>query len=201
MQWRFSILPVPKIVDITSFAGRCQDASAFLIEFWHLVLAIDSHLSYNRKNTMRGFAMPNEAAPKILYHFTCKFHLPEIAQRGYLNLTTSNFDLQNLRKHPVVWLTSLSTPENNGLLFDPNIPDEFNKTHIRFTIRKKPYMKQWDKWSAEKGMDEKMKRALIESASAEDTYKSWYVAERIIGMSDVLVIENLVTGEILWQAE
>jgi len=40
MQARFSILPVPEIVDIIGVAGRCQDASAFLIELWHLALAI-----------------------------------------------------------------------------------------------------------------------------------------------------------------
>ena len=142
-----------------------------------------------------------DAAPKVLYHFTCRFHLPEIAQRGYLNLTTSNFDFTNPKKHPVVWLTSLPTPENNGLLFDPNMPDEFNKTYVRFTVRKRPYMKQWDQWSTEKGMDANTKRALIASASAEETYQSWYVAERIIGMSDVLLIEDLAAGKTLWQRE
>jgi len=116
--------------------------------------------------------------PKVLYHFTCRFNLNEILQDMYLNLTESNFSLERMGMFPVVWMTTMDTPDNHGLLFDPNMPDYINKTYIRFTIRWKPHFKQWDKWSDEKGMDKDIKQALIDSASATETYKSWYVSER-----------------------
>jgi hypothetical protein len=43
---------------------------------------------------------------------------------------------------PVVWLTDSPTPDNYSLLFDDNMPDDRGKTHIRFTIRKMPYIKR-----------------------------------------------------------
>jgi len=54
-----------------------------------------------------------------------------------------------------------------GLLFGKNLPDDLNKTQIRITIRKKQYMKSWDEWSNEKGMDKLLKQMMIESALAE----------------------------------
>jgi len=54
-----------------------------------------------------------------------------------------------------------------GLLFDKNLPDDLNKTQIRIIIRKKQYMKSWDEWSNEKGMDKLLKQMMIESALAE----------------------------------
>lgn len=134
----------------------------------------------------------------VLYHYTCKYHLPSIAKTRYLSLTESNFTFKQAGMFPVVWLTDSPTPDNMGLLFDANMPDDLNKTYIRFTIRKKEYMKQWDKWSDSKGMDKEQKQNLIASASAEKAYKSWYVSERIIPIKDVLKIENIVTGETLY---
>jgi len=117
-------------------------------------------------------------------------------ESGYLNLTASNFSFEQ-KKHPVVWLTDLPTPDNHGLLIDKNIPDDLNKTHIRFTIRNRPFIKQWDAWSDAKGMDKQQKQFMITSASAEDTYKSWYVSEQIIQIAkDVVCVENLATGQI-----
>jgi len=112
-------------------------------------------------------------------------------QTKHISLTTSNFDLANLGLFPVVWLTDSYEPDNMGLLFDPNIPDEFNKTYIRITVMKQPYMKLWDKWSDEKDMDKKLKEVLIKSASADKTYKTWYVSERPITFDDILLIENI----------
>ena len=133
---------------------------------------------------------------KVLYHFTCSYLLNAIMESGYLNLTASNFSFEQ-KKHPVVWLTDLPTPDNHGLLIDKNIPDDLNKTHIRFTIRNRPFIKQWDAWSDAKGMDKQQKQFMITSASAEDTYKSWYVSEQIIQIAkDVVCVENLATGQI-----
>ena len=134
---------------------------------------------------------------KVFYHFTCSYLLTAIMESGYLNLTASNFSLEE-KKHPVVWLTDLPTPDNHGLLIDKNIPDVLNKTHIRFTIRNRPYIKQWDMWSDAKGMDKQLKQFMITSASAEGTYKSWYISEQIIQLAkDAVCVENLATGQIL----
>jgi len=130
----------------------------------------------------------------VLYHFTSNYHLPAILKAGRLTLTTSNFSLDNFGLFPVVWLTCLPVPDNMGLLFDPNIPDAFNKTRIRCTIRKEPYMEQWDEWSDRKGMDKELKRVLIESAHAIETYKTWYVSEREIPLEDVVLIEDMKSG-------
>jgi len=133
--------------------------------------------------------------PEVYYHFTCSYLLPAIMQSGFLNLTASNFSFEQ-KLYPVVWLTNLPTPDNHGLLFDCNIPDDLNKTHIRFSIRKRPYIKHWDAWSDEKGMDKQLKQTLIHSASAEDTYQSWYISEQIVPITkDVICIENLATGQ------
>ena len=137
----------------------------------------------------------------VLYHYTCSYLLPSIMKARYLTLTRSNFSLDNMRLFPVVWLTDSPMPDIMGLLFDPNIPDDLNKTRIRFTIRKKKYMKQWDEWSDSKGMDKQLKQALIASASAENTYMSWYVSEQIIPINDIITIENLATGKVLYQKE
>lgn len=135
---------------------------------------------------------------KILYHYTCQYNLRSIFKARYLSLTDSNFSFKQAGMFPVVWLADSPTPDNMGLLFDANMPDDLNKTHIRFTIRKKKYMKQWDEWCDSKGMDKEQKRFLIASASAERTYKSWYVSEQIIPINDVLKIENMVTGDMLY---
>ena len=59
---------------------------------------------------------------KVFYHFTCSYLLNAIMESGYINLTASNFSLEE-KKYPVVWLTDLPTPDNHGLLIDNNIHD------------------------------------------------------------------------------
>ena len=137
--------------------------------------------------------------PTILYHFTCEYLLRGILKKRCLTTTRSNFSFESPDAYPVVWLTSSQTPENMGLLFDNNMPDDLNKTHIRISIRKKSYMKLWDEWVDEKGIDKQMKQVLIASASAEDTYKTWYVSQSIIPINDILVIENIKTGKIYYE--
>ena len=141
------------------------------------------------------------AEPKELYHFTCTAFLDEIFDSRYLKLSTSNLRLDKLELFPVVWLTDSPNPDNMGLLFQDDIPDCFNKTHVRFTLRKKPYMKRWLEWSEEKDIDEVTKQALITSASAKETHKTWYVSEQIIPINDILLVENLKTSEIYYRKE
>lgn len=48
-------------------------------------------------------------------------------------------------------------------------------------------------------MDKHLKQAMIDSASAKDTYKTWYVAKKEIPLSDVLLIENIKTKEVYYK--
>ena len=134
----------------------------------------------------------------VLYHYTCPYLLPAILKSGYLMLTESNFSFEKAGLFPVVWLTDSPTPDNMGLLFDAAMPDDLNKTHIRFTLRKRPYLRRWDEWSDANGMDSQQKQILIATASAENTYKSWHISEQAIPLSDMLAIENMQRGEILY---
>ena len=135
--------------------------------------------------------------PKVLYHFTCSVNLSAIMQTGFINLTASNYSIDDLSLFPVVWLTSSPTPNNHGLSFNEKMPVELNKTRIRFTIRNRPFIKQWDLWCEEKGMDRKTKQAMIETAFAENTYMNWYISEQPISIADdAICVENLETGQI-----
>jgi len=81
--------------------------------------------------------MKSNRTQEVLYHFTCQYNLSAILHKRYLSLSDSNFSFEKVELYPVVWLTNLLTPDNMGLLFDMNIPADLNKTHIRFTIKKK----------------------------------------------------------------
>jgi uncharacterized protein YdhG (YjbR/CyaY superfamily) len=132
--------------------------------------------------------------PEILYHFTSLVYLTAILRAGYLDLSGSNLNI-GYGDSDVVWLTSSPNPMNHGLKFDDTIPTEYDKTSIRISLPYKPIYKHWDEWSGKKGMDKVFKASLIASARAEDTYKTWYISERRIPLSDFLKVENVVTGE------
>ena len=67
---------------------------------------------------------------KVLYHYTCQFHIPSIAEANFLTLTTSNFSLENHNLHRVRWLTDSPTPDNMDLTRIPN-PTEKDKERIK----------------------------------------------------------------------
>jgi len=60
-------------------------------------------------------------------------------------------------------------------------------------------MKSWDEWSDEKGMEKEMGQALIKSAAAQQTYKACCISEKELPFSDILLVENLKTGKILFR--
>lgn len=111
--------------------------------------------------------------PKVLYHFTSLFHLNRILTSKWITTTESNLTFSQSVSPRVVWMTDMSTPANHGLLFQDNMPVDLNKTFYRISIRWKKHFRLWDEWSDEKGIDPEIKRDIIESAGAQDTYKSW----------------------------
>lgn len=115
--------------------------------------------------------------------------------------TESNLTLSQSDSTRVVWMTNLSTPNNHGLLFQDTMPDELNKTFYRISIRWNNHFKLWDKWSTETGIKPEIKRAIIETAGAQETYKSWYISENNIPINDWLTIEDVRTGKVLFKWE
>ncbi len=84
---------------------------------------------------------------EVLFHYTCKFHLPEILESGYLKLTDSNLippdgtlltEIASKNYKPVVWLTDSLCTDGHGL--DGGWTD---KKEIKITVRRKPSMKWW----------------------------------------------------------
>ena len=133
-------------------------------------------------------------SPDALYHFTSPIGLSAILHARHIALTESNLNIRE-GNCGVVWLTSSPTPASHGLKFDDTIPAEHDKTSIRLTLPYKEEYKRWDAWSDSKGMDESYKEILIHSASAEETYKTWYISEFAIPTQDIEKIENMATGE------
>lgn len=139
--------------------------------------------------------------PEVLYHFTSLFHLNRILTSKWITTTESNLTFSQSVSHRVVWMTDLSTPNNHGLLFQDAMPDELNKTFYRISIRWNNHFCPWDKWSEEKGIKPETKQAIIETAGAYDTYKSWYVSERNIPINDWVTVEDVRTGKVLFRWE
>jgi len=143
----------------------------------------------------------SSAHPEVIYHFTSLFHLNRILTSKWITTTESNLTVSEFVSPRVVWMTDLSTPNNHGLLFQDTMPDELNKTFYRISIRWNNHFKLWDEWSDEKGIDPEIKHAMIESAGAQETYKSWYISESIIPVNDWLTIEDVGTGKVLFKWE
>ena len=134
--------------------------------------------------------------PDVLYHFTSLFGLTAILRSGCIALTESNLNIGE-GNCGVIWLTSSPSPINHGLKFDDTVPAEHDKTSIRITLPYKQEFRQWNEWSGSKGMDSAYKEALIASAHAEETYKTWYISESTISIRDIIKIDNLATGEVI----
>ncbi|WP_303678429.1 hypothetical protein [Dehalococcoides mccartyi] len=139
--------------------------------------------------------------PKLLYHFTSLYHLNRILSGKWITTTESNLAFSRSVSPRVVWMTDMQTPDNHGLLFQDNMPDELNKTFYRISVRWKDHFRLWDKWSEEKGIEPETKWTLIEAAGAQHTYKSWYVSEKNIPINDWLTIEDVRTGKVLFKWE
>jgi hypothetical protein len=143
---------------------------------------------------------------QYLYHYTSSFHLPMILSTGYLKLTESNLkepkntrieygivvdDTMNYK--PVVWLSDCKIPYGLGL-----DGSAVNKSEIRITIPKKEHYQYWLGWANRNRVNKKWQNVFI---SSTPNYKSWYVSEKIILLDDFLLIENTITGELIWSKE
>lgn len=148
---------------------------------------------------------------KNLYHYTSRLQAERIIKAGYLWLTPSDLikpvDLTitknedgtwgtkseiSDRVKPVVWLTDSLNPNNIGL----EGPDEFkviDKKRIRITVMPNEEYSWWVTWAQKNRMNKKWFKAYTRN----NRYGTWYISEKEIYMKDVLLIEDMVTGEIL----
>lgn len=141
---------------------------------------------------------------KVLYHYTSRIQAELIMKKGYLKLTPSNLikptDLKFIRNEdgilswvseisdpvkPVVWLTDSKDPSVHGL--------NKLKEDIRITVPMKDSYKWWVAWAERNRMNKKWFKSITNGMR----YGSWYVSEEIIQLEDVLLIEDLKTGNIL----
>lgn len=145
-----------------------------------------------------------------LYHYTSRYQAEQIIESGYLKLTPSNLikpvDLKIIKREdgiydavsaisdpvkPVVWLTDSLDATGHGLE-NPKAPDI--KKRIRITVPMKESYKWWVTWAERNRMNKKWFKAL----TCGKRYGTWYVSEEAIMLDDVLLIEDLVTGDVLW---
>lgn len=145
-----------------------------------------------------------------LYHYTSRYQVEQIIKSGYLKLTPSNLikpvDLKKVRLEdgnyeyvsaisdpvkPVVWLTDSLDTEGHGI---ENPQDPNFKKRIRITIPMKDSYKWWLTW-AEKN---RMNKNWFKAFTCGKRYGTWYVSEEVITLNEILLIEDLITGEILY---
>jgi len=138
-----------------------------------------------------------------LYHYTCEEYVKSILENG-LKLTPSNLlPPVNMRiingslvsdtdgHKPVVWFTDSKSAEKNGL--EGSI---LNKKKIRVVVEKTEEYKFWNTWARRNYMDKRWKKALI----AGYNYLSWFIIERPVSVEEIIRIEDVMTGEILYEA-
>lgn len=147
----------------------------------------------------RSFVMEKK---EFLYHYTCKQHVNSILKEG-LRLSPSNLLVPiNMRVvggslvsdtdwyKPVVWFSDSISPERNGL--DGSI---FDKKEICITVEKTSEYKFWNVWANQNHIDKRWKKALKDGYN----YLSWFVIERPVEVEEIVRIENVVTGEVLYE--
>lgn len=140
---------------------------------------------------------------EYLYHYTCAQYVNSILREG-LKLSPSNLvPPVNMRVvngslvsdtdfyKPVVWFSDSNSPERNGL--DGSV---FNKKEIKITVEKSDEYKFWNVWAHQNHMNKRWKKALTDGYN----YLSWFIIERTVAVDEIVKIENIITGEVLYEA-
>lgn len=98
-------------------------------------------------------------------------------------------DLEHDHIKPVVWLTNSKSPNGHG------IPNE--KAQLRITVKPNDSVEWWMKWQR----GNHMKKNWFKQFTKGKDYYSWYVSETDIPVSDILIVEDIVTGEVIYFKE
>lgn len=136
---------------------------------------------------------------EVLFHYTCKFHLPEIFKSGYLKLTDSNLippdgtlltEIASKKYKPVVWLTDSDATDGHGL--DGSM---YDKTEIRIIIKRNPTMKWWRAWAKQNHMNKEWMKIFTDGYNSS----SWYISQEIIPLKEIVRIENRYDGTVYYE--
>lgn len=130
----------------------------------------------------------------LLYHYTSTYHLSQILESNYLKLTEGNLSKEIENYKDVVWLTDMKEPNAFDLGLDGSPVD---KTEIRITIARKNSFKYWKVWSRKNKIDKDWAKILEKDRKPNN----WWISEKIITTEDFLLIENVITGEVLYEKQ
>jgi len=75
------------------------------------------------------------------------------------------------------------------------IPNE--KAQLRITVKPNDSVEWWMKWQR----GNHMKKNWFKQFTKGKDYYSWYVSETDIPVSDILIVEDIVTGEVVYFKE
>ncbi|MCU1597087.1 MAG: hypothetical protein JWQ47_826 [Glaciihabitans sp.] len=127
-----------------------------------------------------------------VYHFTSRYHLPQILLAKQLNLVESNISFTRENAGPkVVWLTTRATADA-GLGLRTSAVD---KSEIRITVRlDKRSLFVWRDWAKAHGSNERTIEILAKSGGGS---RSWRVTEKSIPAASWVEIMDMATGELI----
>ena len=98
-------------------------------------------------------------------------------------------DLEHDHIKRVVWLTESKKSSGHGLALKP-----FN---LRITVKPNDSTVWWMKWQMDNHMEKKWFRHFTKGFD----YRSWWVSEKEIPVSDILLVEDINTGEVLYSCK
>lgn len=98
-------------------------------------------------------------------------------------------DLEHDHIKRVVWLTDSRNAEVHGLYEKPH--------ELRITVRTNSDYKYWMKWQKDNHMNKQMFRSLTKGTN----YNSWWVSENEIPISDIVLVEEVQTGKVIYSGD
>ena len=146
--------------------------------------------------------------PETLFHYTSEDRFQKIMEKGKIVLSPSclfrykklepvfnqetgmwtHSDLEHDHIKPVVWLTDSKDADRHGL---------YGKGTIRITVKTNDSVAWWLDWQKRN----RMNKFMFKTLTAGTNYGSWWVSEKEIPVSDILLAEDVITGEVIYSAD
>lgn len=127
----------------------------------------------------------------ILYHFTSAWHLPQILEDGYIDVTESNLSQHREHAGPdVAWFTKSPTVAGTTFLRGCSV----DKTEVRFIVDVPGgEVQKWWTWARRRGIEPRWAKGLAAAGGSA----SWYVIERPVPVAEWRNVTNVRTGAVL----